>query len=39
MQGDEQKPSGEDARMWPALLMTALPLLLLAAMLGIALYA
>mgnify|MGYP000108944109 FL=1 len=39
MNGDGRPPSGEDERMWPALLVTALVLLLLAGVLVSALYA
>lgn len=39
MDGEDRPPFGEDERMWPALLMTALVLLLLAAALVAALYA
>lgn len=39
MNGDGRPPSSEDERMWPALLITALVMLLLAGTLVAALYA
>lgn len=39
MNRHDEQPSGKEDRMWPALLVTGLLLLILATMLGAALYA